>query len=221
MNTHDIYYQVMEVPQKGIISNLAVSNSLLGLSEEMTINDTQRLNLIRLAYFLHSHPIPDDKFNMSVYCNLYEERPTKGTWLIESYDVYQAKDRIERCGTCGCAVGWAPFAGIETPNMITSSWVTYAYEAFGEKPYNTCFKYSWPSNKQHTASRILWCALTGSVLKDEFIDRAQPLIELGVSQFDLNWKVVKEYLDSVTETTQSPSPEQASQLDSIRSSLQG
>ena len=45
------------------------------------------------------------------------------------------------CGTVGCAVGHAPYAGI--PKVLTESWEVYAQRVFGVSPDHNLIAWEW------------------------------------------------------------------------------
>ena len=69
----------------------------------------KRKNLQKLATYLAYAPAPKGvKFDMSNFTDL----------------PYAREFAEVKCGTAGCAVGWAPFAGIK--KRIGESWLTYS-----------------------------------------------------------------------------------------------
>ncbi len=96
----------------------------------------QKKNLRRLATFLWR---TRRQFTMSQFC---EEK---------------LGDATPVCGSIGCAVGNAPYAGI--PKSVKESWYEYAERAFGGKSWSWCFSGGWAhfdNTSRGAAKRIFY-----------------------------------------------------------------
>lgn len=84
-------------------------------------------NLTKLADFLDA--LPDDyaHFRMASYFGEYDEDGDYPHWDAELREADPA--RLANCGTCACAVGHAPMAGILPRDG--EDWVGYELRVFG------------------------------------------------------------------------------------------
>lgn len=84
-------------------------------------------NLTKLADFLDA--LPDDyaHFRMASYFEEYDEDEEYPYWEVELSDADPA--RLANCGTCACAVGHAPMAGISPRDG--EDWGEYELRVFG------------------------------------------------------------------------------------------
>lgn len=182
-------------------------------------------NLAKLALFLNSHPIPDEKFDMGTYSyrvadfSMYE-----GT--ISARPINQV-EHLKSCKTSGCAAGWAPVAGIE-PSEDDQNWNCYIDRVFFETEspmYKHCFAQQWPDCPKHAAKRIAYMLQYRKCypIDQNHTLRDQNTTVVGLfDYFKPDWELIRGMVieDSVTDS-QSPSPELASQSESSQSSQQG
>lgn len=120
------------------------------------ITPQQRANLQRLAAYLSTGQTAM-RFDMKAYCrsrNDYDVRPEK----------------VDECGTAGCAAGHGPAAGI--PVFEDETWFQYSRRCFIDAKTNTpedtawlwCFAGTWTktdNTPQGAAARINWMLTHG------------------------------------------------------------
>lgn len=98
----------------------------------MTPNAEQLANLATLRDFL---PIVDqDNFHMGWFA-------ADGNGCIELHELKEVK---HTCGTAGCAIGWAPAAGIKP--LKGEGWVEYSERVFGYACNSTTWEYMFSSD---------------------------------------------------------------------------
>ena len=114
----------------------------------------QAANLNKLADYLDS--LPDDyaHFRMASYVAHYDADDD----LSYEFDLGEADtDRVFNCGTCACAVGHGPLAGIHP--LPDEGWYEYEKRVFGltitkNDDWNYLFGTSNPDDAKAAASRI-------------------------------------------------------------------
>lgn len=131
----------------------------------LDITPEQRQNLITLAKGLLTIDVPGVEFNMSQFTN--------------RSNVDEATD----CGTAGCAVGWAPFFGIEKSPM--EEWYSFCRRSFGVSmtTQNGIFLfgtewYGVDNSKNGAAKRIIYALMYGVPYNIECIADEEDLLPL-------------------------------------------
>ena len=92
------------------------------------LTELQIKNLEKLANKLDT--VPNNQFDMGDYFSNETLNWFKGPQRLTE------KDYRPECGTCACAVGWGPAAGVKVPRGV-EDWNSYAELAFGAPPYST------------------------------------------------------------------------------------
>lgn len=124
----------------------------------VNIEDEQRANLERLASYLEQQPETggDIEFSMDDYV------------LEHSLDSAGEDDTtyMPDCGSGGCAIGHAPYAGIT--KRETESWPSYERRAFGSEVRDWCFNSRWEfvDNTPHGAAARIRTALSQGIPSD-------------------------------------------------------
>jgi hypothetical protein len=109
----------------------------------------RRANLVKLARFLYTEPIEAENFRMTCY----DSNGSDCAVAIEP-----------KCGTAGCAIGWAPRAGVMP--LKHETWGNFADRALGDDPdfWLWCFAFDWfprDNTPRGAAKRILWALVKG------------------------------------------------------------
>ena len=140
----------------------------------------RRANLVKLARFLYTEPIDRRHFDMSIYSE-------------SDNDV--ACDNRE-CGTAGCAIGWAPVAGIAP--LENEEWSDFSDRTLiigwtDADAWSWCFCMDWlgTDNTPHgAAKRIIWLLLYG--LPDDWESQMQgritPLCYRNWTPTEADWQ---------------------------------
>lgn len=124
----------------------------------------RRANLVKLARFLFTEPI-EEQFNMISFFHGEDGTDNAGCSV-----------KLQGCETAGCAVGWAPNAGI--PFREHEDWESYCGRNFidvddEESEWDWCFDANWrdgDNTPKGAAKRILWLLLHG-VPDDDYSQR--------------------------------------------------
>lgn len=110
-----------------------------------TLTPYQRQNLKKLASYLEQLKPPES-----------EEDPAFDMADFTTEDVGHDECRLQLdCGSCGCAIGHGPYAGI--PKLTTETWYQYHLRVFGTEVYGWCFAGEWKevdNTPQGAAARI-------------------------------------------------------------------
>lgn len=113
-------------------------------------------NFAKLALYLNSAKIPEEKFTME--------------WIIDNRkdDEFKcdypalAKKKYNECGTSACALGHAPLAGIKPrPGMSWGEYDTCMLTDSLTDEWEHCFDASWGGTAKDAAKRIAYMLLTG------------------------------------------------------------
>lgn len=136
----------------------------------------QKQNLLKLARYLWKRK-PGKWFNMKFLTN-----DKRGC----DFELSDAEPFVD-CGTVGCALGWAPAAGVATKNG--EGWERFAVRAFDlpffSRSWAFLFDMNWDSNPRLAAARIVHLLLQG---EPSYEDRLkQPRIPTSA-----DWKRVEE-----------------------------
>lgn len=134
----------------------------------------RRANLVQLARFLYTEPIEASQFRMGSF--------------IDSDCQYATK--LRSCGTAGCAVGWAPQAGIKA-HRREFYWNycnrTLIDEEASLDEWIWCFGPSWAdydNTPRGASKRILWLLVNG--LPDDSV--AEPALYADWTPTEADWQ---------------------------------
>lgn len=140
--------------------------------------------LKKLADYLVNLPPDYSQFNMGTFCDTGES----------PCDTVKA---IHNCGTCGCALGHGPVAGIEAHKG--EDWSDYCERAFGidfsGSEYYWCFYDDWPDDPVDTAMRFQYLLDNGlpdgfdandfSIFGLDCLDDLHPFIQLYREEYEV------------------------------------
>jgi hypothetical protein len=119
----------------------------------------QRQNLATLRDYLRNLPSDYTGFHMDTYVSydgMAPNRPAKLRYIFPGEVAEEVKVEGQYpCGTCGCAVGHGPLAGIE-PKNDTDNWRDYSEQAFTRSTvwWLYFFGVCWPDCPLSAAERI-------------------------------------------------------------------
>ncbi len=109
-----------------------------GTHIEMRPSDEQRANLRQLARYLEDLPKGYARFNMQRFCAHRNGMPNMA--LIGVSPLYaRVVLADDQCGTCACAVGHGPAAGIAPDSETDWCWDAYMLRCFGACAWGTYF----------------------------------------------------------------------------------
>lgn len=130
-------------------------------NKALRIRAVHRDNLVKLARFLASGVVPDRQFDMMCFAKSW-----RGSLIM-------APERLDEArGSVGCAVGWAPVAGVAI-QPEDGNWWDYGERVFGLRvlDFDWCFQGAWhrvDNSLAGAAKRILHLLLHGRPKKWEF-----------------------------------------------------
>jgi hypothetical protein len=122
------------------------------MSKPFETTKERRANLVKLARFLYTEPIEARQFDMDCF-------NSDGLSVLEAVS--------NRCNSAGCAIGWAPNAGV-LPEQ-DEDWDGLCDRALIEMSDTTglwswCFSYDWDradNTAKGASKRILWLLVRG------------------------------------------------------------
>lgn len=152
------------------------------MSSQFQTTPERRANLVKLARFLYTEPIDEDEFSMSRYF----ARQCDSDKIIASAS--------HKCGSAGCAVGWAPAAGI--PFVEGDTWGKYQerelISANSDYDFSEwCFGSFWvarDNTPRGAAKRIIWLLTGNDIPEFGYVDYESPLPYTGWEPTEADWQ---------------------------------